>query len=125
MLDPDLLDFSLGLPGNLKVHRGELRWLFKRATHELLPKEIIHKKKHGFGLPFGLWMRTDSRLTEIATESLRSLARRGWFRREFLEEALRMHRDGHAAYFGELIWILTALELWLQHHAPQASRAQG
>ena len=33
--------------------------------------------------------------------------------RSFLEETLRLHREGHAAYYGELVWVLMALELWL------------
>lgn len=117
MLDPGLVQFSTTLPGDLKVRDGELRWLYKRATRDLLPREIIEKKKHGFGLPFGLWMQSDARLAAIATDSLHSLAQRGYFRSEFISEALRLHRDGHASYFGELIWILTALELWLQRNA--------
>ncbi len=42
-----------------------------------------------------------------------SLAGRGIFRREFLRETLRLHREGHAAYYGELVWVLMALEIWL------------
>lgn len=123
MLDADLVEFSTSLPGDLKVRDGTLRWLYKRATRELLPREIIDKKKHGFGLPFGLWMQSDARLAEIATESLRSLSKRGYFRSDFIDAALRQHREGHASYFGELIWILTALELWLQRNTAAAAAA--
>jgi asparagine synthase (glutamine-hydrolysing) len=121
MLDPAVIDFSLRLPGDWKVRRGELRWFYKRAMRDFLPREIIDKSKHGFGLPFGVWTRTHDGLRKAATDALDSLATRGFFRREFLQQALRLHREGHASYYGELVWILMVLELWLQAHLPRAS----
>jgi asparagine synthase (glutamine-hydrolysing) len=118
MLDQDLVEFTLGLPAEWKVRRGELRWFYKRAMRGFLPDEIIAKKKHGFGLPFGAWMRTHDGLRKLAEDALAELAKRRLFRIQFLHEALRMHRDGHASYYGELVWILTMLELWLQAHHP-------
>lgn len=120
MLDQDLVDFTLGLPADWKVRRGELRWFYKRAMRGYLPDEIIAKRKHGFGLPFGAWMRSHDGLRKLSEEALAELGNRGIFRREFLQDALRMHRDGHASYYGELVWILTVLELWLQAHHPAA-----
>jgi asparagine synthase (glutamine-hydrolysing) len=120
MLDPALVDFSMRLPPRWKVRDGELRWFYKRAMRGFLPDEILGKTKHGFGLPFGVWMRTHEGLRALARDSLESLAGRGYFRPEFLREALRLHREGHASFYGELVWILTVLELWLQRNAPAA-----
>ena len=120
MLDPALVDFSMRLPPRWKVRDGELRWFYKRAMRGFLPDEILRKTKHGFGLPFGVWMRTHEGLRGLARDSLESLAGRGYFRPEFLREALRLHREGHASFYGELVWILTVLELWLQRNAPAA-----
>ncbi len=59
LLDDRLLDFSLGLPPDLKVRGRKLRYFFKEALRGFLPDEIIAKKKHGFGLPFGVWLLRD------------------------------------------------------------------
>ena len=120
MLDPRLVDFSMQMPEHWKVRRGELRVFYKRAMRGFLPGQILRKTKHGFGLPFGVWMRTHDGLRQLAADCLASLGTRGYFRAEFLQDALRMHRDAHASFYGELVWILTALELWLQRHAPDA-----
>jgi asparagine synthase (glutamine-hydrolysing) len=120
MLDQSLIDFSIRLPGDWKVRDGQLRWFYRRAMAGFLPREILEKTKHGFGLPFGTWTRTHARLKRMAEDSLASLAGRGYFRREFLQQALRMHAAGHASYYGELVWILMVLELWLQRHMPAA-----
>jgi asparagine synthase (glutamine-hydrolysing) len=120
MLDQALVDFSRRLPGDWKVRDGQLRWFYKRAMQGFLPDEIINKTKHGFGLPFGVWTRTHPGLQRLSQQSLESLSTRGYFRPEFLREAMRLHREGHASYYGELVWILMVLELWLQAHYPDA-----
>jgi asparagine synthase (glutamine-hydrolysing) len=119
-LDPAVVRFSCQVPANLKMRQGQLRWFYKRAMADFLPPAIIRKKKHGFGLPFGVWMESHSGLQELATSAFDSLDRRGWFARGFLASVMGRHRDVHAAYYGELVWVLLALELWLQQHAPGA-----
>ena len=58
-LHHSLAEFSGRLPVHLKVKGLEKRYLFKRATRGFLPDEILQKKKHGFGLPIGIWLKTD------------------------------------------------------------------
>jgi len=120
MLDAEVVEHSLRIPGDWKVRGGELRWFYKRAMRGFLPQQIIAKTKHGFGLPFGVWTRTHAGLRRLSEDALASLAERGYFQREFLDEALRLHREGHASYYGELVWILLVLELWLQENASDA-----
>jgi asparagine synthase (glutamine-hydrolysing) len=118
MLDSAVVDFSLRIPGDWKVRGGELRWFYKRAMRGFLPDRIIDKTKHGFGLPFGPWMRTDRALEELALTSLASLRGRGWVRKEFIDSLLQAHRTGHAAYYGTTIWVAMMLEQWLQARRP-------
>jgi asparagine synthase (glutamine-hydrolysing) len=68
-----------------------------------------------------VWTRTHAGLRKLAENSLESLATRGFFRAEFLREALRLHNEAHAGYYGELVWILMVLELWLQRRMPRAA----
>lgn len=118
MLDDDLVEYSLRVPSRLKLKGGRLRHFYKEATQDFLPREIIDKKKHGFGLPFGVWMGSYKPLQELAYDSLSGLKGRGYIRSEFIDEAIRLHREGHAGYYGELIWVLMMLELWLESRAP-------
>jgi asparagine synthase (glutamine-hydrolysing) len=113
LLDDRLVDFSLKLPPDYKVRRFALRWFFKRALNDFLPQPVIKKKKHGFGLPFGVWMMRHSALREIATTSLHAFKRRGIVRREFIDDLLERRLAEHPAYYGEMVWILMMLEQWL------------
>jgi len=124
MLDDELVTFSTTIPSAWKLPgtrlsqrlvKGDgLRHFYKQALSQWLPKATLRKHKHGFGLPFGLWMKTHKPLQELAYDNIVGLKARGFFKPEFLDRAITLHRDGHAAYFGELIWILMSLELWLQ-----------
>jgi asparagine synthase (glutamine-hydrolysing) len=47
------------IPWQLKLRGGQTKWILKRALEPLLPREIIHRKKKGFGMPIGRWLRED------------------------------------------------------------------
>lgn len=121
MLDDNVLDFSLRLAPGLKLKGTKLRYFFKEALRGFLPDAIITKSKHGFGLPFGPWLREYQPLQQIAYGSLEQLGDRGIVRKEFTRELIDIHRAGHAGYYGTMVWVLMMLELWLTHH-PQAAK---
>jgi len=114
MLDDGLVDIAVRIPSNRLLRGRRMRDFYKQAVGGFLPPQIIDKRKHGFGLPFGVWMREDSRLRELAGDSLSDLARRPYFRSDFVHNVMNLHEAGHAAYYGELAWILMVLELWFK-----------
>jgi asparagine synthase (glutamine-hydrolysing) len=113
-LDRSVAEFSGRVPARLKVKGFEKRYLFKQAFRNLLPAQIIRKKKHGFGIPVALWMRTDPRMRELAHDTLLSERAfgRGYFRRPFIEDLFRRHDAGAGTYYGDIIWTFLMLELW-------------
>ncbi|MBI3776065.1 MAG: asparagine synthase [Gammaproteobacteria bacterium] len=116
MLDDELLEFSARVPPNLKLKGQQLRYFFKKSLGNFLPHEIIHKKKHGFGLPFGEWLKTSPELQDVVHTNLRSFKTRGLLQEQYIDNLIIAHRDGHAAYYGTLIWVLAMLEQWFQQH---------
>jgi len=123
MLDDDLVAFSGALPARMKVRGTTLRWFFKHALRDFLPREIIAKQKHGFGLPVGAWMQTHAPLRELAYDALRDFKARRVLRPAFIDEMITGHQAVHAAYWGDEIWVTAVLELWLQAHGTAAGRA--
>ena len=116
MLDDDVLDLSCRVPSAMKLLQGKLRWFYKQAFKGFLPEAILTKSKHGFGLPFGIWLNDHAPLRELAYDSVNKLKQRPYFLPGFIDEAVRMHQAGHASYYGELVWILMMLELWFEAH---------
>ena len=82
-----------------------------------LPAAVLSKSKHGFGLPFGIWMQQYPPLRDLAYDSLGALRRRHLVSGTYLDRLVELHKHEHAGYYGEFIWVLMMLELWLQAHA--------
>ena len=118
LLSDDLVDFSLSLPPEWKLRRLKLRWFFKEALRGFLPDAIIAKRKHGFGLPFGHWVVEDPALGRLAADALGAFASRGVVQPEFAKALLERWLPSHPGYYGEMVWIVLTLELWLRKHVP-------
>jgi len=58
LLDIEIADFARRLPHRYKLRGDTTKYLLKHAAARVLPPEIIHRKKKGFGSPIGPWFRT-------------------------------------------------------------------
>lgn len=113
-MDHPLAEFAASVPAKIKMKGRDLRSFFKKAYADLLPSETLAKKKHGFGLPIPIWLRTDKRLNDLMHDlvlSRRSLER-GYFRRKTLEELVEFHKSDKTSFYGTILWNLMVLELW-------------
>lgn len=123
MLADAVVEFSARVPPAMKLRGAHLRRFYKKAMRGFLPNAILQKSKHGFGLPFGEWMRTTPALIALAEDSLRALRKRDIVRREFIDSVLAEHRSSHAGFYGEMVWVLMMLERWWQaQEQPSVSR---
>ncbi len=121
MLHPEVVAMSLRVPPGLKMPSGALRDFYKRAMRGYLPDEIIEKKKHGFGLPFGLWLQESATLRDLIFGNLSSLRARRLMRPEFIDRLLQLHGKDDASYYGVFLWVLAMLEQWLTDHGRRAA----
>jgi asparagine synthase (glutamine-hydrolysing) len=112
-LDEAVVALAAEIPPKLKVKGVKLRYLFKQALRNFLPPEILRKTKHGFGLPFGVWLREYPPLADLAADSLAAFGRRGIVRQAYIDRLVAEHRSGHATYYGTMIWVLMIAERWL------------
>jgi asparagine synthase (glutamine-hydrolysing) len=118
MLDHPLVELMATLPASYKVRGSEMRYLFKHAFHDLLPREILTKVKHGFGLPTSDWLRRHRGFRELGRDLLLSARsrQRGYFAPGAVEELFRLHDANHTPFYGDILWTLLMLELWHRRH---------
>jgi asparagine synthase (glutamine-hydrolysing) len=119
MLDDRLVDLSTRISSRRKLGGNRLRDFYKRAVTGFLPQNIIDKPKQGFGLPFGTWMTEHAGLQQMAADNLERMQRRRYLGDGFVDQLRTLHAEKHAGYYGELIWILIMLELWLTAHGSE------
>jgi asparagine synthase (glutamine-hydrolysing) len=110
MLDHLFLEFAATIPSELKLKDGESKYIFKKAVEAYLPKEVIYRKKMGFGVPLDHWFRHE--LKEMLSDVLlsqRALGR-GYFQPDYIRNMIERHQQGENWQY--LLWNLLMLELW-------------
>ena len=115
-LSDDMVAFSSQLTAKQKLNGTKLRYFFKEALRDFLPDEIINKQKHGFGLPFGVWLQHHQPLKQLAMDSLSDLKQRGIVRPAFIDQLVGQHLSEHAGYHGTMVWVLMMMEQWFKQH---------
>lgn len=120
-LDTDLVEYAGRLHSRWKVKGLKKRYLFKCALRDLLPEQIINKRKQGFGLPIALWSRRPGPFRDLLNDTLRSsrAMERGWFEPDFITGLLDRHDAGGWDMSPEL-WRLLMLELWQREYVDAA-----
>ena len=110
-LDPDLMQLAASLPAGFKQHGREGKWILKHAMQGVLPHDVIHRPKTGFGVPLRRWLRNELREVVADLLSERSLAARGLFSPAAVTTLRQMDAAGRidAAY---PLLALCAMELW-------------
>lgn len=116
MLHPDVIRLANRVPPRMNLRGTRLRHFYKNAMRGFLPDEIIKKKKHGFGLPFGIWLRTHAGFADLIYSMLGDLKARRIVQPTFIDRLIEDQRTGHASYFGYAIWDLAMLQAWLAAH---------
>ena len=127
LLDNHVIDFAASLPLHTKIHNGVRKVLLKQVAERILPREIITRRKQGFGVPVGAWFRGS--LRDTFSDVLRSqrARERGYFNQRFINRLLDEHIAGVRDHSLRL-WQLVVLELWHRAYidatafSPEAAR---
>ncbi|HEV2994090.1 MAG TPA: asparagine synthase C-terminal domain-containing protein, partial [Acidimicrobiia bacterium] len=112
-LDHELAELALRLPPRRVVRGLSLKRVLRDAVRDLLPADILHRRKHGFGVPLDRWFRTD--LAGYVQGQLCSNDSRvnQHLRPDAVRELVAEHQAG-AADHGHALWTLLTLEVFLR-----------
>jgi asparagine synthase (glutamine-hydrolysing) len=123
LLDTRVAEFAASLPLSYKLHGLDGKWILKQVAKELLPREIVTRKKKGFGMPVGKWLRSDLQsLLRDALFDRSSLASQGHCDRRALERLVDEHTRGQVDH-RQRLWALLVLELWQRKNLRVTSAA--
>ncbi|MGH7898855.1 MAG: asparagine synthase (glutamine-hydrolyzing) [Candidatus Binatia bacterium] len=109
-LDHELVEFATGLPADWRMRGFQTKTILKEAMLELVPREILHRRKQGYSLPIKNWLRNELRdyaREEIGqSELVREVFDPAAVDRVWQEHLARRHNHNH------LLWALLNLALW-------------
>jgi asparagine synthase (glutamine-hydrolysing) len=111
LLDTHVMEFAASLPRTWKVTARQSKKILKEAHEGILPHDVLYRRKMGFSVPLKHWLRGE--LYGYARDILLDPAsiRRGYFRRDVVENLIEDHRAGRRNNATRL-WALLMLEHW-------------
>lgn len=111
LIDYKLVEFAAGIPGELKIKQGRLKYILKCVATRHLPSELVDRSKQGFGFPLALWMRDDLSMFMRRLFSQSRFVELGLFNGGYIHDLLETHLAGKADHNIRL-WLLINLEVW-------------
>jgi asparagine synthase (glutamine-hydrolysing) len=124
LADPRLAQLAFRIPFALKIRHGSSKWILRQAVADVLPPEVLSRRKVGFDTPAESWIRGPHRgfvRDMLLSDRARS---RGWTSASAVGRLLD-EPDSSSEWF-DLVWKLLMLETWatvlvdrpVEDHAP-------
>lgn len=110
-LDPRVGQFAASLPLEYKLNGKSGKHILKQAMADLLPANILHRPKKGFGIPIAEWLK--GRLNPLMHDLLAPvrLKEQGIFNAGYVQQLITEHERGTASHHKQL-WTLLVFQLW-------------
>ncbi len=111
LLDHDLVELAAAMPASIKVKGGRLKHVMKDCLSDLLPADILDRKKRGFGTPMGAWLKRE--LAPVLRELLsrKVVEQRGLFRHDVIAGLMADHESNRSDGTDGLLSLMN-LEIW-------------
>jgi asparagine synthase (glutamine-hydrolysing) len=116
-LDYELVEFVMNLPSSLKLRRFTLKYLLKKVMKDFLPREVINRKKKGFGVPIAKWVKGPLRELFGDLLSYDRIKREGFLNPDYVTRLLQDHLANKKDNRKHL-WTLLVWELWVNRYHP-------
>lgn len=122
LLNHELVELAARIPGALRIEGNSLKALLKKALDGVLPRQILDRKKRGFGAPIGAWLKRDLQPMMRRLLSKQAVEARGLFRWPAIEETMALHmanREDHTDHLMALLSLEIWAQIFLDRRAPQ------
>jgi asparagine synthase (glutamine-hydrolysing) len=122
LLDHELVELAARMPEAVKIRGGRLKHAMKEAVSGLLPRDILERKKRGFGTPMGAWLKEELAPLVRQLLSERVIKGRGLFHFPAVQKLIASHEANRIDGTDRLLTLLN-LEIWsrlyLDDRAPE------
>jgi asparagine synthase (glutamine-hydrolysing) len=114
-MDHELAALMSALPDAFRIQGGTQKWILREAMRDVLPAEILGRRKVGFRVPVSVWFRTT--LKDYVHDNLLGPSSRSgaFYRRDALQHILDQHSSGRVNH-EKLIWALLSFELFQKEY---------
>lgn len=113
-LDRRLVDFANTLPSSFKLKGFKSKYILKKAVEGKLPKEIVCRKKKGFGIPLASWLKNDLKDFMLTTLSAKNIEDVGFINIDVLNHLVKGHLSGKIDN-KKILWNLIVFVNWFKN----------
>jgi asparagine synthase (glutamine-hydrolysing) len=110
-LDHTLVEASFGIPTSYKFNGNIQKYILRRAVKNLIPKEILKRKKHPFVVPLGNWFKENLKDVADMVFSKSNISHGYYFKYEPIKNILKKYNRSKL-YYGRQIWSLISFDIW-------------
>ena len=111
LLDHRLIEFMSQIPSKYKNYKGEKKYILKEIVHKYLPKSLMDRPKHGFGIPVLTWFRGELKDLMIDLINEKQLNDQKIFRVNKIIEIRDAYFRGRNDDF-EFLWFMMIFQMW-------------
>ncbi|MEM7509434.1 MAG: asparagine synthase (glutamine-hydrolyzing) [Bacteroidota bacterium] len=108
--DHELIEYVMGIPDDIKYPYSP-KELLVSSLEDLLPDEVVNRKKMGFVFPWKHWMKNE--LREFCQTHIDSLLEREWIQSDTLRTQWNDFKIGKESISWIHMWQLIVIESWL------------
>lgn len=109
-LDYKIVKWAASIPPQLKLKKNIEKYILRLAVKDIVPPEILKRKKTAFGTPMNLWLKTG--MKEVSSEILDRLTKRSDIIKPSYIKSIKKNR--FIKYYQTRVWNLIMLELWYE-----------
>ena len=123
LLDHQFVEWVSGLPSSIKLKGSEGKHIFKQALKPYLSDDILYRKKMGFSIPLGAWLRGPLQEQVRAAVLNPALRDTGFFNESYLKQMVEQHQTGIKDHAVSL-WSVLMFDAFLRANGMADARAQ-
>lgn len=122
ILDKEVMEYSYRLPHSFKYEKGIKKRILKDIAYDYIPKELLDRKKVGFGVPLDKWMRGPLKEQLLSYSDKDFLLRQGIFDAEFVSGMVRWYlKNGDGgpatgANYSKICWSFYVFQQWYSYY---------
>ena len=111
LIDHELAEFAARIPSNYKIRNKQTKYILKKSYEDILPHEILYRRKQGFGMPLQEYLRDE--LRDYSHSKIFDFNELNYFDKDELEELWQRHQTGRSDY-SRLFWNIMMFNMWFE-----------
>ncbi len=113
LLDHRVIEFAWRTPLSLKLRGGVGKWLLRQVLYRYVPRQLVERPKHGFGMPIAAWLTGPLRDWAEALLDERRLRNEGMLEPNLIRQKWAAHLSNETRWDYDL-WTVLMFQAWME-----------